>query len=71
MRLLARLEPSILPVTQIHMNWISIPVIPQGFHHLLLFVQSTEERQALLTLSFVKVPYEFEDVGFAKFLARF
>jgi hypothetical protein len=37
----------------------------------LFFVQPTEERQTLLALSFVQVLYEFEDVSFAQFPARF
>jgi hypothetical protein len=36
----------------------SVPALPQECHHFLLFVQLTEKRQALLTLSFVKVLHE-------------
>ena len=49
----------------------SISILPQKLHHLLFFIQLTEERYTLLTLLFVKVLYEFEDVSFAEFSARF
>jgi len=50
---------------------ISISVLPQKLHHLLFFIQRSEERYTLLTLSFVEVLYEFRDVHFAEFLASF
>jgi hypothetical protein len=49
---------------------ISISVLPQKLHHLLFFIQRSEERYTLLTLSFVEVHYEFRGVHFAEFLAR-
>jgi hypothetical protein len=60
------IEPSTCPAVM-----ISISVLPQKLHHLLFFIQRSEERYTLLALSFVKVLYEFDDVSFAELLARF
>ena len=49
----------------------SVPTLPQELHNVLFLIQLTEKRKALRALSFVQVLYEFEDVNFVEFLARF
>jgi hypothetical protein len=49
----------------------SVPTLAQKLHQLLFLIPLTEERYTLLALSFVYMLYEFEDVSFAEFSARF
>ena|SRR5882757_8982998 len=49
---------------------LSVPALPQECHHPLFFIQLTEERQAPLALSFIKVFYESCGAHFAESPAR-